>query len=210
MTGLEQAFFDRPVLEVAPDLLGCLLAGPDVTVRITEVEAYDGAGDPASHAFRGRTPRNAVMFGPPGHLYVYFTYGMHFCANVVCGPEGVPSAVLLRAGEVVDGLAVARARRPAARRDRNLADGPAKLLQVLGMDGTANGTPLLDGTGPLALRAPVDAVPPAAVEAGPRVGVSSAHDVPWRFWIAGDPTVSAYRRHAAQTRHRPTPSRPGG
>lgn len=130
-----------PVVPAARGLLGCLVTAGGVTVRLTEVEAYGGLGaDAASHAHRGRTPRNAVMFGPPGHLYVYFTYGMHWCANVVCGPEGEAAAVLLRAGEVVDGLAAARARRPAARADRELARGPARLTAALGLDGAANGT----------------------------------------------------------------------
>ncbi len=199
------AWLDAPaeaVPDVARTLLGWNLTAHGVTVRLTEVEAYSGLGaDPASHAHRGRTPRNAVMFGPPGFLYVYQIYGMHFCANVVCGPEGEASAVLLRAGEVVDGLDVARQRRPAARRDRDLAAGPAKLMQVLALNRTANGTSVVDGTGPATLSPPD--VPPAAIEAGPRVGVTSAHDVPWRFWIAGDPTVSAYRRHAPRRRTGP-------
>src|SRR3954463_12549523 len=123
-TPLPREFFDRPVLDVAPDLLGRTLVrttpdGP-IAVRLTEVEAYDGPNDPGSHAYRGRTARNDVMFGPPGHVYVYFTYGMHYCCNVVCGPEGSPRAVLLRAGEVVDGLALARARRTPARSERDL------------------------------------------------------------------------------------------
>ena len=109
-----------PVLEVAPRLLGATLRHGDVAVRLTEVEAYDGANDAGSHAFRGRTPRTAVMFGPPGVLYCYFTYGMHVCCNVVTGPEGAASAVLLRAGEIVEGLDVARSRRPGAS-DRDLA-----------------------------------------------------------------------------------------
>lgn len=180
------------VAAVARSLLGCRLAANGVTVRLTEVEAYDGhGGDPASHAYRGRTPRNAVMFGPAGFLYVYQIYGMHFCANVVTGPDGQASAVLLRAGAVVAGLDVARGRRPAARGDRDLAAGPAKLMQVLALDRAANGTPVLGG-GPATLTAG-DA--PEAVTAGPRVGVTAAHDVPWRFWITGDPSVSVYRRH---------------
>ncbi|MDO3704273.1 DNA-3-methyladenine glycosylase [Micromonospora sp. C28SCA-DRY-2] len=189
-----------PVLPAARGLLGCRLTAGGVTVRITEVEAYAGtAGDPASHAHRGRTPRNAVMFGPAGHAYVYFTYGMHWCMNVVTGPAGEAAAVLLRAGEVVDGLDVARARRPAVRRDVDLARGPARLCAALGIDRSAYGSHLL-GDGPVRLR-PADApVPADAVAAGPRVGVTGAHDLPWRFWIAGDPTVSAYRRHVPRTR----------
>ena len=126
-----------PVLDVAPRLLGSVLRHGEVACRITEVEAYDGARDPGSHAYRGQTARNAVMFGPPGHLYVYFTYGMHYCCNVVCGPPGSASAVLLRAGEVVDGLDLARSRRTPARSDRDLARGPANLCQTLGIGGDA-------------------------------------------------------------------------
>src|SRR5215217_2588813 len=122
-----------PVLEVAPRLLGAVLRHDGVALRLTELEAYDGAHDPGSHAFRGQTPRNTVMFGPAGHLYTYFTYGMHHCANVVCGPEGTASAVLLRAGEVVDGLELARARRGSSP-DRDLARGPARLCKALGLD----------------------------------------------------------------------------
>ncbi|TYB38454.1 DNA-3-methyladenine glycosylase [Micromonospora sp. AP08] len=189
-----------PVVPAARGLLGCRLSGHGVTVRITEVEAYAGtAGDPASHAHRGRTPRNAVMFGPAGHAYVYFTYGMHWCVNVVTGPDGEAAAVLLRAGEVVDGLDVARERRPAVRRDVDLARGPARLCAALGIDRSVYGADLL-GDGPVRLRPPLAPVPEAAVTAGPRVGVTGAHDVPWRFWIAGDPTVSAYRRHVPRTR----------
>ncbi|MEU1840755.1 DNA-3-methyladenine glycosylase [Micromonospora chersina] len=189
-----------PVVPAARGLLGCRLSAHGVTVRISEVEAYAGtAGDPASHAHRGRTPRNAVMFGPAGHAYVYFTYGMHWCMNVVTGPDGEAAAVLLRAGEVVDGLDVARERRPAVRKDVDLARGPARLCAALGIDRSVYGADLL-GDGPVRLRPPLAPVPEAAVTAGPRVGVTGAHDVPWRFWIAGDPTVSAYRRHVPRTR----------
>ncbi|MFC4017995.1 DNA-3-methyladenine glycosylase [Micromonospora sp. GCM10011542] len=189
-----------PLLPAARGLLGCRLQAGGVTVRITEVEAYAGdGGDPASHAHRGRTPRNAVMFGPAGYAYVYFTYGMHWCMNVVTGVEGEAAGVLLRAGEVVDGLDVARARRPALRRDVDLARGPARLCAALGIDRAAYGTYLL-GDGPVRLRPPAELVPEDAVVAGPRVGVTGAHDVPWRFWLAGDPTVSAYRRHVPRVR----------
>ncbi|WP_442791954.1 DNA-3-methyladenine glycosylase [Micromonospora sp. NBC_01740] len=189
-----------PVVPAARGLLGCRLTAGDVTVRITEVEAYAGtAGDPASHAHRGRTPRNAVMFGPAGYAYVYFTYGMHWCMNVVTGSDGEASAVLLRAGEVVDGVETARARRPAVRRDVDLARGPARLCAALGIDKSAYGRWLL-GDGPVRLRPADVPVPGEAVAAGPRVGVTGAHDVPWRFWIADDPTVSAYRRHVPRSR----------
>jgi DNA-3-methyladenine glycosylase len=182
---------DRPAEQVAPDLLGCLLVAGGVTVRLTETEAYAGEGaDPASHAHRGRTPRNALMFGPAGRLYVYFTYGMHWCANVVTGPDGEASAVLLRAGEVVDGLAAARARRPGAT-DRDLCRGPARLAKALGLDGSALGLDLLDPTSPVRL---LPGEVGGAVVVGPRVGVSVGAETPWRFWLEGDPTVSVYRR----------------
>ncbi len=185
-------------LEVAPHLLGAHLTVRDgegaVTVRLTEVEAYDGANDPGSHAYRGRTPRTEVMFGPPGRLYVYFTYGMHWCANVVCGEEGAASAVLLRAGEVVEGVELARSRRPAARRDTDLARGPARMAQALGLTGADNGIVLgADG------RAQLDPPrrPANGVATGPRVGVAGpggdGRVFPWRFWLPGEPTVSAYR-----------------
>ena len=186
-------FYDRQVLEVARDLLGMHLVSGDVVLRLTEVEAYAGGHDPASHAFRGPTRRNAVMFGPGGHAYVYFTYGMHFCVNLVCGPEGQASAVLLRAGEVVAGLETARSRRPGVR-DRDLARGPARLTTALAIDRA------LDGADVTAARSPLRVVQgspvvDAEVRRGPRVGVSSAADLPWRMWIDGEPTVSAYRPH---------------
>lgn len=182
-------------------LLGWRLTANGVTARLTEVEAYSGLGqDPASHAHRGMTARNEVMFGPAGALYVYQIYGMHFCANVVCGEAGVAAAVLLRAGAVVDGLATARSRRPAAKQDRDLAAGPAKLMQVLALDRRANATSVVDGTGPATLSPPDEPVQDEDIAAGPRVGVTSAHDVPWRFWIAGEKTVSAYKRHVPKAR----------
>lgn len=148
------ALLAGPVAPAARGLLGCLVSAGGVTVRLTEVEAYAGVGaDPASHAHRGRTARNAVMFGPPGHLYVYFTYGMHWCANVVCGPDGEAAAVLLRAGQVVDGADTARARRATAKAARDLARGPARLTAALGIDGAANGAYLLDDSGPVTLAA---------------------------------------------------------
>ena len=152
----------------------------------------------ASHAFRGPTPRNAVMFGPPGHAYVYFTYGMHYCVNVVCGPVGKAAAVLLRAGEVIAGEERVADRRPAAR-PRDYARGPARLCVALGIDRELNGTDLTRRRSPLRLE-PGEPVPPAAVMTGPRVGVSSAADRPWRYWIAGDPTVSSYRPHVPKRR----------
>ena len=190
-----------PSTEVAPRLLGALLHGRGVTVRLTEVEAYLGEIDPGSHAFRGETRRNAVMFGPAGHLYAYFTYGMHVCANVVVGEEGVATAVLLRAGEVVGGIDVARQRRLTSKRDADLASGPARLCVALGIELADNGANL--GHGPIRLDAGHTAVPPSRIRTGPRVGVAGpggSDDYPWRFWIDGDPTVSTYRASAPRRR----------
>jgi DNA-3-methyladenine glycosylase len=186
----------RPALEVAPRLLGAVLRhrAPDgeVAVRLTEVEAYAGADDPGSHGHRGPTRRNEVMFGPAGRLYVYFTYGMHHCCNVVVGEEGTASAVLLRAGEVVEGVDVARGRRPRST-PRDLARGPARLCQALGIYLSHNGADLSQDPLTLTLGEPVD---PARVGTGPRVGLREAPDHPWRFWLRDDPTVSAYRAAA--------------
>lgn len=177
-----------PVLEVAPTLLGGVIRHGEVAVRLTEVEAYAGPDDPGSHAFRGPTERNRVMFGPAGRLYCYFSYGMHVCANVTVGPEDYPSAVLLRGGEVVSGIEVARSRRPGVA-DRRLARGPANLCRSLGVQLSDNGADLSrDG-----IRLELPASTPSYV-AGPRVGLRLAPDRSWRFWVEGDPTVSAYRR----------------
>jgi DNA-3-methyladenine glycosylase len=178
-----------PVLESAPRLLNAVLRRGEVAVRITEVEAYAGPDDPGSHAYRGPTLRNEVMFGPAGRLYCYFTYGMHVCSNVTVGPDDAASAVLLRAGEVIEGAAMARERRGNAT-DRDLARGPARLCRALGIDLTDNGADL--SAGPITLEL---GSAPAEVVSGPRVGLRGAPDRPWRFWIAGDPTVSVYRRH---------------
>jgi len=203
-----RAFLGRPSYEVAPQLLGSILEHENadglVTVRLTEVEAYDGADDSASHAYRGQTPRNAVMFGPPGYAYVYFTYGMHFCVNVVCQVPGIASAVLLRAGAVVTGEELARARRGGA---VNLASGPARLCKALGIDRALNGADLFDPASPLRLRLAAPA-PPEAIATGPRVGISTAVEVPWRFWLAGEPSVSAYRPHVPKKRKPVTSSQP--
>jgi DNA-3-methyladenine glycosylase len=198
-----RSFFDRPVLDVAPGLLGYVIEHESpaglVAVLITEVEAYAGAVDPASHAYRGLTRRNEVMFGPPGHMYVYFTYGMHFCANLVCLGEGTAAAVLLRAGRVIAGAHLARARRtarpPATVGDRDLARGPARLCQALGVDRAHNGADVCDPASAVRVR-PGEAVSPRAIRSGPRTGVRDAAEVPWRFWVAGDPTVSVYRAYA--------------
>ncbi|MEU6390022.1 DNA-3-methyladenine glycosylase [Streptomyces sp. NPDC046939] len=204
-TPLTRSFFDRPVLDVAPDLLGRILVhhtadGP-VALRLTEVEAYDGANDPGSHAYRGQTARNKVMFGPPGHVYVYFTYGMWHCMNLVCGPEGIASGVLLRAGEIIEGAESARKRRLSARNDRELAKGPARLATALSVGRDLDGT---DACAPGA--SPVEVlhgtpVPADQVRNGPRTGVAGDGGVhPWRFWIADDPTVSPYRAHTPRRR----------
>jgi len=202
---LPRVCYDRPVLEVARSLLGCVLeretADGVVAVRLSEVEAYAGAIDPGSHAYRGRTARNATMFGPPGHAYVYFTYGMHYCLNLVCAPAGTAEAVLLRAGEVVAGLGLARGRQPDARdrgrqpdaRDRDLARGPARLTRALAVDRALDGADVTAAGSPLRVLAG-GPVPDAAVLTGPRVGVAGdGAPTPWRFSIAGDRTVSAYR-----------------
>jgi DNA-3-methyladenine glycosylase len=189
-------------IEVAPRLLGAVLrhttADGTVGLRITEVEAYIGDGaDPGSHAFRGRTRRNAVMYGPPGHLYAYFTYGMHVCANIVCSPEGEASAVLLRAAEVVEGEELAALRRSGPTRrvipHRDLGRGPARLVVAAGITLADDGADLFGGRFELSL--PTEQ---AAYETGPRTGVSGAGGgaaFPWRFWLPGDPTVSPYKRH---------------
>jgi len=223
---LPRGFFAGSSLEVAPRLLGCVLEHETgeglVAVMLTEVEAYDGAADPASHAYRGRTARNAVMFGAPGHAYVYFTYGMHFCVNLVCRPAGTASAVLLRAGRVIEGIPLAAARRAAARNgagrgasgpgapgvvspavERELARGPARLCQALGIGRGQDGADACAPGSPLRIR-PVPETgsgqPVPDVSHGPRVGISAAADRPWRFWLTGDPTVSAYRPHTPRAR----------
>ncbi|MFJ8002680.1 DNA-3-methyladenine glycosylase [Streptomyces sp. NPDC096310] len=202
---LPREFFDRAVLEVAPDLLGRTLVretadGP-IELRLTEVEAYAGEIDPGSHAFRGRTPRNAVMFGPPGHAYVYFTYGMWHCLNLVCGPEGRASGVLLRAGQIGVGAELARKRRFSARHDRELAKGPARLATALDVDRALNGTDVCAGPEqPLSILTGTP-VTKDQVRSGPRTGVGGdGAPHPWRFWIDGDPSVSPYRAHVPRRR----------
>ena len=180
---------DGPVLASPPPRRGAGGRAGAGGVRRTQVEAYDGANDPGSHAFRGPTRRNATMFGPPGHLYCYFTYGMHVCANVVTGAVGNPSAVLLRAGEVVAGHEEARGRRPGST-DRDLARGPARLCNALGIVLAHDGTDLV--TGPVSLELG-DPLGDAAIATGPRVGLRGAPDRPWRFWVAGERSVSSYR-----------------
>ena len=191
-----------------------------MAVELTEVEAYAGQLDPASHAYRGMTARNAVMFGPPGFAYVYFTYGMHFCVNVVCLPAGTANAVLLRAGRAIAGEDLARRRRTARRlapQDqaplralpaRELARGPARLCQALAIDRTQNGLDFCDLASPLRLSGNASgagangagAGAAGTISVGPRVGVSTGADTNWRFWVADDPTVSIYRPHKARSR----------
>ena len=253
---MPREFFARPSVPVAPDLLGCVLEHQTeaglVAVELTEVEAYAGASDPASHAYRGKTARNAVMFGPPGHAYVYFTYGMHFCVNLVCLGNGSASAVLLRAGRIIEGEELARARRTGGPRGvrgdgsprgktavprgvrgdgsprekpaipfRDLARGPARLCQALDIDRSLDGADVCAADSPLRvcagagnpvrsgnLLAPGEDNPPGTprrIATGPRVGVSSAAEIPWRFWYEGDPTVSAYRPHTPRRRKLVTP-----
>jgi DNA-3-methyladenine glycosylase len=203
---LDRPFFDRPAVDVAPDLLGCVLERETsaglVAVRLTEVEAYMGAADPASHAYRGQTKRNAVMFGPPGHAYVYFTYGMHFCVNLVCQPEGTASAVLLRAGTVIEGESLARTRRTTSRSARDLARGPALLCQALSIDRALDGADVCTADSPLQIAGTTTRS--GSICSGPRVGVREGAEVCWRFWLDGDPTVSPYRPHAPRRRGAPS------
>jgi DNA-3-methyladenine glycosylase len=280
VTPIPREFFARTSVEVAPDLLGCVLehetAEGLVAVELTEVEAYAGQADPASHAYRGKTARNAVMFGPPGHAYVYFTYGMYFCVNLVCQGDGTASAVLLRAGRVIEGEELARARRArrrarrgrgsasrdnasrdsasrdnasrdnasrdsasrdsasrdsasrdsasrdSASRDspsrdsaglaaRDLARGPGLLCLALDIDRSLDGADVCAAGSPLRVRPrPTGAGTNARsaekeIRAGPRVGISAAADVPWRFWFEGEPSVSVYKPWVAR---RPKPVTP--
>ncbi|MGH3228805.1 MAG: DNA-3-methyladenine glycosylase [Streptosporangiaceae bacterium] len=266
---MPREFFARPSVPVAPDLLGCVLEHQTeaglVAVELTEVEAYAGASDPASHAYRGKTARNAVMFGPPGHAYVYFTYGMYFCVNLVCLGNGSASAVLLRAGRIIEGEELARARRTGRQREvqaarggrgdgqspraggpsprkktvisfRDLARGPARLCQALDIDRSLDGSDVCVPDSPLRMRwpdasttarseavlargddpaelsahggihPPVPPRPPRGkILSGPRVGISAAAEVPWRFWIEGEPTVSVYRPAVRRRRKLVTP-----
>jgi DNA-3-methyladenine glycosylase len=216
VTVMPRDFFDRLSVAVAPELLGCVLehdtADGVVAVELTEVEAYTGASDPASHAYRGKTARNAVMFGPPGHAYVYFTYGMYFCVNLVCAGNGSASAILLRAGRVITGEDLARERRTkraSAASFRDLARGPGRLCLALDIDRSLDGTDVCVPGSPLRMRWPeartTDRSAQIRVASGPRVGVSSAAEVPWRFWIEGEPTVSPYRPATPRRRKLVTP-----
>jgi DNA-3-methyladenine glycosylase len=189
---LPRRFYADGAVAVAPQLLNKVLVRDGRAGRIVEVEAYRGSRDPASHAYRGLTPRNATMFGRPGLLYVYFTYGMHFCANVVCMPEGTAEAVLLRALAPVAGLDVMRGARRGIDKDRDLANGPAKLCQAMGITRTEDGADLV--TGSAGLRLMDDGVaPPIDPEVSGRVGIRHATDLQWRWWVPGDPHVSKAR-----------------
>ena len=187
---LPRAFYGGDALDVAPVLLNKVLVAGPVAGRIVEVEAYEGALDPGSHAFRGCTARNATMFGPPGHLYVYFSYGVHWCANTVCGPDGVGVAVLLRALAPVRGVEEMRvARGSAVRRDRDLCSGPGKLCQALGITRAHDGADLVSGD--RAVTIVDDGVPPPDAPAvALRVGLTAGADFPWRWYVPGDPNIS--------------------
>jgi DNA-3-methyladenine glycosylase len=186
---LTRDFFARDTLDVAPELVNKVLVTPVGSGRIVEVEAYRGTDDPASHGHRGPTPRTEVMFGPPGHLYVYFSYGMHWCANVVTGPTGECGAVLIRALEPLTGVEEMYRRRPRARRDRDLCSGPAKLCAALGISAEHGGSDLCGGTVGLAV---VDDGTPAPdpPTATTRIGISRAADLPWRFVAPGSVHLS--------------------
>src|ERR1700722_20238114 len=190
---LPRAFFDRTATDVAPDLLGCVFWSDSpagrVAVRLVEVEAYEGTLDPASHSFRGRTARNGVMFGPPGHAYVYFTYGMHYCVNLVCRRPGDATAVLLRAGQVIEGSGLAASRR-SGQRERDLARGPGRLCQALSIDRSLDVADACAVGSPLGIGPAPEPADPAAIRTGPRIGITKAVDFPLRFWLAGDPYVS--------------------
>jgi len=201
---MQRSDLEAGPVAVAPGLLNKVLVQGERAGRIVEVEAYHGANDAASHAYRGPTPRTAVMFGPPGFLYVYFTYGMHWCANVVCGPEGEAAAVLIRALTPISGLPAMRRARPAARLDRDLCNGPAKLCQALGITGADNGVDLLAAEGgPVGAPRPgrsrgeglvrlVDdgTPPPRRPGRGTRVGIKEAREKRWRFWVPRNTAVS--------------------
>ena len=192
---LPRSFYEKDVLEVATKLLNKVVVserdGLRLAARIVEVEAYRGAEDEAAHSFRGPTKRNATMFGPPGHWYVYFSYGMHWCANLVVAPAGTPHAVLVRAAEPLEGFEVMRERRPKARTDRDLLRGPGRFGSALGFTGADDGLDAVNGP----IRVVDDGVaPPERPAIGPRVGITKAAEEPWRFWVPESRFVSATRR----------------
>ena len=204
---LPREFFSRPVLAVAPALLGCELSHSGVTVRITETEAYAGARDPGSHAYRGLTPRTRPMFGPAGFTYCYFTYGNHWMLCLVAGDDGIAESALVRAGEVVAGHDLVRARRGTAR-ERDWCRGPGRLAQALALSREHTGRdfcrPAIGEPIELTVTAPRHPVEPLGVRTGPRVGVSGPGGdgvaYPWRFWLEGEPSVSVYRPGAVRKR----------
>ena len=188
MRPLDREFYRRDSRAVAPDLLGKVVVAGERRGRIVEVEAYCGPEDPAAHSYRGPTARNATMFGPPGHLYVYFSYGMHWCCNPVCGDDDEGVAVLLRALEPLAGLEAMRAARGGVR-DRDLCRGPARLCEALGITGTLDGADLV--TGDRGVSIVDDGTPPPADPAvGPRIGITRGADSPWRWWVPDSPWVS--------------------
>ncbi len=191
---LPRGFYARDPRAVAPELLNKLLVRDDGRAgRIVEVEAYCGDEDPAAHTFRGRTARNATMFGPPGHLYVYFTYGMHWCANTVCGRDGEGVGVLMRAIEPVHGIEQMREARGLPARAVDVGSGPARLAQAMGITGAANGLDLVRAEQGISVVD--DGTPPPAIPGqGPRIGISRAIEFPWRWYVAGNPHVSRMPR----------------
>jgi len=214
---VERSSLAADAVDVAPLLLGAVLRVTSddgvVAVRLSEVEAYHGRGtgevpDLASHARMGPTQRNRTMWGEPGHLYVYMNYGMHDAVNVACSPEGRASGVLLRAGEIVDGIEIVRARRLTARRDTELAQGPGRFARALGLSSKRHdGVDALDGTqGGVRVELFAPGGPVGAVRSGPRTGVAgdeASCALPWRFWIEDDPTVSRFRPGRTAANRRP-------
>jgi DNA-3-methyladenine glycosylase len=196
---VSRAFLSRDAGEVAPKLVGAVIVtgagtAAEVRARIVEVEAYRGTDDPASHAFRGPTPRASIMFGQPGHLFVYFSYGMHYCANVVCAPMGIASAVLLRSAIVERGEQTVRSRRGQAPNLVRLLSGPGNLCKGLGLGAADNGVDLCTA-GRIHLEVGAAGVP---LQVGPRVGIRRAADLPLRFWWAGHPAVSRPRHESTK------------
>jgi DNA-3-methyladenine glycosylase len=198
---LTNSFYERNALEVARDLIGCIFVhdapGGLTSVRLVEVEAYRGTIDPGSHGYRGETPRTRVMYGPPGRLYVYFTYGMHWCANIVCARAGECEAVLLRAGEPMEGIEVMRARRAGVSRDRLLTAGPARLAQAMGIGPDQNGASLLRGGVMWCAEDNATAeYRGGEIAQTVRVGLGAGRgeDIPWRFVVPGNPYASRLRR----------------
>ncbi len=187
---LSRAFYARDPRIVAPELLNKMLVAADGRrARIVETEAYCGAIDAAAHTYRGQTARNATMFGPPGRLYVYFTYGMHWCANTSCGEVGEGVGVLLRAAEPIAGLQLMYAQRRAAKRDRDLCSGPARLCQAFGITRAQDGIDLVTGAGGLSI-VDDDVAPPVDPVVGARIGIRHAAEEPWRWYVRGNPNVS--------------------